>query len=284
MDLHQNFIDGRFHDGGGEDHIAVLNPARDNVISHIPDSTQAAVDEAVAAAKHAQGPWEKLPAIQRANYLRKVSAKILRQGRTLNTGQVCNAPERVYVDRKVADQFVEKLVAEMRATRYGDPLGDTPIDMGPIINKAGVDKIKGLVDSALHQGAHALTGGKVADLGVGNHFEPTVLVDCRQDMDVVQREVFGPVLPVVTFDDLDQAIAFANDTTYGLTSSIYTTDIKTALRACNELRFGETYVNRENFEAMQGFHAGRGRSGIGGADGKHGLYEHMQTHIAYIQI
>ena len=121
------------------------------------------------------------------------------------------------------------------------------------------------------QGAQAVTGGKVADLGAGNHFEPTVLVNCRQDMDIVQKETFGPVLPVVTFSDLDEAIAFANDTVYGLTSSIYTNDIKTALRACNELHFGETYVNRENFEAMQGFHAGHGRSGIGGADGKHGL-------------
>jgi lactaldehyde dehydrogenase/glycolaldehyde dehydrogenase len=110
-----------------------------------------------------------------------------------------------------------------------------------------------------------------------------VLVNCRQDMDIVQKETFGPVLPVVTFSDLDEAIAYANDTVYGLTSSIYTNDIKTALRACNELHFGETYVNRENFEAMQGFHAGHGRSGIGGADGKHGLYEYTQTHVAYIQ-
>ena len=87
----------------------------------------------------------------------------------------------------------------------------------------------------------------------------------------------------MTFDSLDEAIAYANDTVYGLTSSIYTRNITTALRACNEQHFGETYVNRENFEAMQGFHAGHGRSGIGGADGKHGVYEYTQTHVAYIQ-
>ncbi len=171
----------------------------------------------------------------------------------------------------------------MKSTRYGDPLGNEPIDMGPIINKAGVEKIRNLVDGALAQGAQPVAGGKVADLGAGNHFEPTVLVNCRQDMDIVQKEVFGPVLPVVTFSDLDEAIAYANDSEYGLTSSIYTNDIKTALRACNELHFGETYVNRENFEAMQGYHAGHGRSGIGGADGKHGLLEYTQTHVAYIQ-
>ena len=225
----------------------------------------------------------KAPAIVVADADLDVAAKMIKQGRILNTGQVCNAPERVYVDRRVSDQFVEKLAAEMRATRYGDPLGDAPIDMGPIINKAGVAKITELVEGALGQGAQAVAGGKVADLGQGNHYEPTVLVNCRQDMDVVRKEVFGPVLPLVTFDDLDQAIAYANDTTYGLTSSIYTRNIGTALRACNELHFGETYVNRENFEAMQGFHAGHGRSGIGGADGKHGVYEYTQTHVAYIQ-
>ena len=85
------------------------------------------------------------------------------------------------------------------------------------------------------------------------------------------------------FDDLDEAIAYANDSDYGLTSSIYTRDLKTALRACREIRFGETYINRENFEAMQGFHAGWRKSGIGGADGKHGLYEFTQTHIVYMQ-
>ncbi len=166
----------------------------------------------------------KAPAIVVADADLDLAAKMIKQGRILNTGQVCNAPERVYVDRRVSDQFVEKLAAEMRATRYGDPL----IDMGPIINKAGVAKITELVE-----GAQAVAGSKVADLGQSNHFEPTVLVNCRQDMDVIRKEVFGPVLPVVTFDDLDQAIAYANDTTFGLTSSIYTrTTRATSGRRC----------------------------------------------------
>jgi hypothetical protein len=110
----------------------------------------------------------------------------------------------------------------MRATRYGDPLGKDELDMGPVINKTQVSKMKALVDSALAAGAEAVTGGKVADLGSGNHYEPTVLVNVTQDMDVIRHETFGPVLPVVTVSDLDEAIAHANDTTYGLTSSIYT--------------------------------------------------------------
>ena len=102
-------------------------------------------------------------------------------------------------------------------------------------------------------------------------------------MEIVRNEVFGPVLPMLTFRDLDEALELANDCDYGLTSSIYTTNVSTAMEAVNRLKFGETYVNRENFEAMQGFHAGWRKSGIGGADGKHGLMEYLQTQVAYIQ-
>lgn len=225
----------------------------------------------------------KAPAIVTADADLDLAARAVTQSRTLNTGQVCNAAERVYVERKVADEFTDKLIKAMDAVRYGDPLGNDEIDMGPIINRAGVAKIDALVRSALDAGAEAALGGGVADLGVGSHYKPTVLVNCRQDMDIISRETFGPVLPVVEVEGLDEAIALANDSTFGLTSSIYTTNVNSMMRACNELRFGETYVNRENFEAMQGFHAGRGKSGIGGADGKHGLYEYTETHVCYVQ-
>jgi len=108
-------------------------------------------------------------------------------------------------------------------------------------------------------------------------------VNVKQDSEIVQEEVFGPVLPIMTFKDLDEAIELANDCQYGLTSSIFTQNLDTAMRAANELLFGETYINRENFEAIQGFHAGRKKSGIGGADGKHGLEEFLQTHVVYLQ-
>ena len=127
-----------------------------------------------------------------------------------------------------------------------------------------------------------LTGGKVADKP-GYHYEPTVLMGCTASMEVMTKEVFGPVLPIQAVDNLDEAIALANDSDYGLTSSVFTKDLNAAMKAVRELRFGETYINREHFEAMQGFHAGRRKSGIGGADGKHGLYEHMETHVVYMQ-
>ena len=102
-------------------------------------------------------------------------------------------------------------------------------------------------------------------------------------MTIAREEIFGPVLSIISYEDEEDAIRIANDTVYGLTSSIYTRDLSSALRACGELHFGETYVNRENFEAMQGFHAGVRKSGIGGADGKHGLYECTHTQVVYLR-
>jgi len=138
------------------------------------------------------------------------------------------------------------------------------------------------VQQAVKDGAQVVMGGQRDDRGCGYYYQPTVLTHCRQDMEIMRKEIFGPVLPVATFTDLDEAIAMANDCEYGLTSSIFTHILDVAMRAANELKFGETYVNREHFEAMQGFHAGWRKSGIGGADGRYGLEEFLQTHVVYM--
>ena len=101
-------------------------------------------------------------------------------------------------------------------------------------------------------------------------------------MDIIHEETFGPVLPIVEFEDIDQVIAWANDVEYGLASSVFTKDIDTAAKVTRSLEFGETYINREHFEAIQGFHAGVKKSGIGGADGKHGVEEYLSTHVTYL--
>jgi lactaldehyde dehydrogenase/glycolaldehyde dehydrogenase len=225
----------------------------------------------------------KAPAIVMGDADIDLAVKAVKASRVINSGQVCNCAERIYVQSRIAGQFVEKLAAAMKGTRFGDPLADQTVEYGPLINEAGYKKVDSLVKSAVAAGASVVTGGRRAEKDGGYYYEPTVLTGCRQEMEIIRRETFGPVAPVVTFDDLDQAIAYANDSDYGLTSSIYTRDLNTALRACQEIRFGETYINRENFEAMQGFHAGWRKSGIGGADGKHGLYEFTQTHVVYMQ-
>jgi lactaldehyde dehydrogenase/glycolaldehyde dehydrogenase len=225
----------------------------------------------------------KAPAIVMGDADVDLAVRAVTASRVINSGQVCNCAERIYVQRKVADEFVDKLAAAMSASTFGDPLADETVAYGPLINEAGYRKVDTLVRGAVAAGASVVTGGRRGDREGGYYYEPTVLAGCRQDMEIVRREIFGPVAPVVVFGDLDEAIEFANDSDYGLTSSIYTRDLNTALRACQEIRFGETYINRENFEAMQGFHAGWRKSGIGGADGKHGLYEFTQTHVVYLQ-
>lgn len=226
----------------------------------------------------------KAPAIVLADADLDLAVEAIKNSKIINSGQVCNCAERVYVDKKVADVFIEKMVNSMKQVKYGNPLIDKDIDMGPLVSKEQLNKVDGLVKSAIKEDAKLLIGGKQAKIrGVGYYYEPTVLTDVKQSMEIIQKEIFGPVLPIVTFKDLDEVIEYTNDCVFGLTSSIYTTNIDVAMRACNEIRFGETYINRENFEAIQGFHAGWRKSGIGGADGKHGLYEYTQTHVVYLQ-
>ncbi|MBA1204107.1 aldehyde dehydrogenase [Pseudomonas capeferrum] len=225
----------------------------------------------------------KAPAIVLADADLDLAVKAIAASRVINTGQVCNCAERVYVERRVADAFIDKIAQTMAATRYGDPMKQDDLDMGPLVNQASLDKVAQMVRTAVGQGGQVITGGNVADLGAGFHYQPTVLAGCSADMEIMRKEIFGPVLPIQVVEDLDQAIALANDSEYGLTSSIYTRDLNAALKACREIDFGETYINRENFEAMQGYHAGTRKSGIGGADGKHGLYEYTHTHVVYIQ-
>jgi lactaldehyde dehydrogenase/glycolaldehyde dehydrogenase len=209
--------------------------------------------------------------------------RAIHASRIINTGQVCNCAERVYVERKVAAVFIDKVASVMAATRYGDPLAVADIDMGPLINHQALERVQAKVAQAVQDGAQLITGGQVADLGAGFHFQPTVLAGCHEQMDVMQQEIFGPVLPIQVVDSLEEAIALANDSAYGLSSSLYTRDLAKAMQAMRELDCGETYINRENFEAMQGFHAGVRQSGIGGADGKHGLYEYTHSHMVYLQ-
>jgi lactaldehyde dehydrogenase/glycolaldehyde dehydrogenase len=223
----------------------------------------------------------KAPAIVMADADMDLAVKAIRASRIINTGQVCNCAERVYVHESVAAEFTAKIIAAMQHTVVGDPFNPAT-EMGPLVSKKQLELVTAAVDKALQDGAHLELGGAPYDSKKGYYFQPTVLSRCRQESDIMQKEIFGPVLPITTFKTLDEAIDCANDCEYGLTSSIYTRSLHVAMRASNELKFGETYINRENFEAMQGFHAGWRKSGIGGADGKHGLEEYLQTHVVYM--
>ena len=202
--------------------------------------------------------------------------------RVYNSGQVCNAAERIYVQKGIADEFIAKVIERMKKVTFGPGLGGE-FDMGPMVNKAQQDHVVEMVQSAIDEGATIECGGNVATVdGKGYFFEPTVVTGVTHDSRIMREEICGPVLPITTFETLDEAIAMANDCEFGLTSSLFSTDYDTIMRALNEIKFGETYINREHFEAFQGFHQGVRGSGIGGEDGARGLEEYLETHINYI--
>ena len=211
-----------------------------------------------------------------------LAAQAILDSRIGNNGQICNNAERLYVHKDVKDELTKKLVEKFEAVKVGDPFSADDIDMGPLVEKRALESVEAKVENAVRQGAKVLCGGhRVGEKGY--FYAATLLDDCRQDMDIIHEETFGPVLPIVVWDNLDHVIAWANDCEYGLASSIFTNDINSAARCIRELEFGETYVNRFHFEAIQGFHAGVKKSGIGGADGKHGVEEYLRTHVTYLQ-
>ncbi|MCM3594804.1 aldehyde dehydrogenase [Metabacillus idriensis] len=224
----------------------------------------------------------KAPAIVTKNANIETAVKSIKTSRITNSGQACTNAERVYVHEDIAEEFIEKMTQAMKETKLGMPT-DKNAEMGPLVSQDRLDIVHEMVEKAVQSGAKVLTGGKRADMTSGFFYEPTVITNVQQDSEIIQEEIFGPVLPIMTYKTLDEAIELANDSDYGLSSSIYTENVHEAMRAANELKFGETFINRENFEAIQGYHAGLRKSGLGGADGKHGIEDFTVTHAVYMQ-
>jgi len=224
----------------------------------------------------------KAPAIVCADANLDLAVKAIVSSKVIFSGQVCNCAERVYVQDEIYDEFVERIAKKMSEVTIDDALTGTDADMSSLVSKSQIDKISEMVEFAKKEGAEVLVGGKRPEnFDKGYFYEPTLLTNCTQQMEIIQEEVFGPVLPVMKFNTLDEAIALSNDCQYGLTSSVFSENFNNIMHATSKLQFGETYVNREHFEAMQGFHAGWKKSGIGGADGKHGMQEYLQTKVIY---
>jgi betaine-aldehyde dehydrogenase len=201
----------------------------------------------------------------------------------LHAGQVCSAGARLLVDASIQHEFVDRVVERAERVRLGD--GRDPLtESGPLISAEHRDKVEAHVARALEEGATLRCGGKrPADpaLADGFFYEPTVLTDCHPAMDIIQQEVFGPVLTVEAFADEQEAVALANDTVYGLAGGVWTTDLLRGERVAARLRMGTVWINDFHPYFPQAPWGGYKRSGIGRELGRPGLEEYTETkHVA----
>lgn len=162
-------------------------------------------------------------------------------GAYLFAGQVCMGVKRIIVQEEIADDFIEKLKEKTEKIKLGDPL-DSKTSMGPLINEEAAINIEKKLNSTINQGAKLICGGKRKD----NFFEATILDNVKNDMDIVADESFGPIAPIMRVKNLDEAIAIANDSQYGLQAGVFTENIHDALRCANEIEAGSVIINKQS--------------------------------------
>ncbi len=219
----------------------------------------------------------KTPAIIEPDADLEKAARLVIMSKTTNCGQLCTAVERVYVHESIHDRFIELLKTEMEQKNFGDRSLNAQL-MGPQISKKSRDNLHAMVERAKQEGATVILGGFIPEQK-GFYYPPTLVTNCHQKMEIIQEELFGPVLPVVKYKTTEEALAMSNDHQYGLASVLFTENYRTIMQFANNIEAGELYINRTPADPYQGYHAGWKRSGLGGDDGKHGMLEFTQTRL-----
>lgn len=192
-----------------------------------------------------------------------------------NAGQTCVCANRVYVQSGIKDQFLEILKTKVEKLSIGNGM-DQGVDIGPLINKAGLDKVETLLADALDQGACIITGGTKHPASALS-FTPTVISNVRPDMDIVSEEIFGPIAPVLTFDTEEEVIQMANDTIYGLAAYFYTNDLRRSWRVSEALEYGMVAQNTGLLSTEVAPFGGVKQSGFGREGSKYGIEEYITT-------
>lgn len=191
-----------------------------------------------------------------------VAAKVALGG-FMNTGQDCTAATRILIHKNLLQEATEAIVAAVSKLKVGQPF-DPETKVGPLISRGQLETVTGFVSRAVAQGAKVLTGGKAATgFSKGYFYEPTVLTQVEQKSEIVQKEVFGPVITIQTFATEEEAITMGNDCDFGLASSVFTTDIARAMRVANRLEFGCVWINDHLPIGSETPHGGFKQSGFG---------------------
>lgn len=200
------------------------------------------------------------------------------------SGQTCMAGSRLLVERSIHDRFVERLAELAGAARIGNP-ADAATQIGPIATRPQFDKILGYIDIARQEGAHCVLGGTALsgpEYGQGQFIAPTIFTGVNNGMRIAQEEVFGPVLAVIPFDSVEEALEIANDTEFGLAAAVWTSDLHKAIYCSDRLEAGTVWVNNYRATSFTTPFGGYKRSGVGREGGLDGAYEYLQAKSVWI--
>lgn len=171
------------------------------------------------------------------------AAETVVDGAMFNSGQSCCGIERVYVHRKIYDEFIKKCLQIIAQYKLGDPLLENT-NLGPLVTEKAARYADGQIQDAVKQGAKVLAGGKMRQISKGFFYEPTLIIDVKQNMEIMQEENFAPILPVLPVDSIEEAITLVNDSHYGLTSAIFTRDLDKAKFFAEQVETGTVFMNR----------------------------------------
>jgi acyl-CoA reductase-like NAD-dependent aldehyde dehydrogenase len=202
-----------------------------------------------------------------------------------NKGEVCAAGSRLLVERSVHDAFVDKLVLAVQKWKVGDPM-EKGVRMGPVISKGQMDAVLGYIEKGKQEGARCVAGGGRLQVGNGKGYyvAPTIFDRARNDMTIAREEIFGPVLAVIPFDDLDGGLMLGNETPYGLAAAVWTRDVSRALRAAKALHAGTVWVNAYNLYDPALPFGGFKESGIGRELGAEAIEPYLETKSVWVNL
>jgi aldehyde dehydrogenase (NAD+) len=200
-------------------------------------------------------------------------------------GEVCAAGSRLLVDRSVRDEFLDKVASRARKMVAGDPM-DPKTRLGAVASKAQLERDLRYIETAKKEGATLLAGGERTDIGTGKGYflQPTVFGDVTPSMTIAREEIFGPVLAAIDFADVDEAIARANDTSYGLAAAVWTRDIKKAHHVARKLQAGTVWINTYNVYDTAAPFGGYKQSGFGREMGAHALEHYTQVKSVWVDL